>query len=91
MSIRRTNRVLGVVGAAGVVATLLGGCSSADSAQGIRDNLTPELQTMTDRNVDVRNRTSITFDENIRRFWEDMNRAALFDRPSMLSKYPTPY
>lgn len=92
MSIRRTNRVLGVVGAAAVMAGLLGGCSSTDnSPSGIRYNLTPELQTMTDRPVDIGNRVSITYDENIRRFWEDLHRAALVDRPSMLSKYPTPY
>lgn len=92
MLIRRTNRVLGIVGAAAVVAGLLVGCSATDnSPSGIRHNLTPELKTMTDRPVDVDNRVSVTNNENLRRFWEDLQRATLFDRPSMLSKYPTPY
>ena len=91
MSIRRSSRFV-CAAVALVVASGLVGCSATDnSPEGIRDNLTPDLQTTTDRPVDIGNRVSITYDENIRRMWEDFQRAALVDRPSMLSRFPTPY
>ncbi|MBI1189388.1 MAG: hypothetical protein GC200_01725 [Tepidisphaera sp.] len=89
MSTRRLKCVLGV---AVCVAGALGGCSATDnSPEGIRYNLTPELQTMWQRPVDVGNQVSVTYDENIRMFWEDLHRGALVDRPTHLSKYPSPY
>lgn len=87
MSTRRWKGVLGVVVAA---AAALGGCAD-NSPEGIRLDLTPDLQTTWQRPVDVGNQVSITYDENIRLFWEDLHRASLVDRPSRLSKYPMPY
>jgi hypothetical protein len=79
-----------VVGAAGLVT----GCESTTPQQEkvrlIRNNLTPELDTMHQRPDDIDNAIAITFDENGRMLNEDLGRLFLLNRPSRLTPEPTP-
>ncbi len=92
MSSRRfqTAAVLGVMLVGG--ALLLGGCSGNPDAkyQAIKDDLTPNLDTLYQRPEDVDNALVITADENGRMFWQDVGRAWYVDRPSRLSREPKP-
>lgn len=65
-----------------------GGCTTDDQ---VRRNLTPELQTLTQRPADVKNGMALTSNENWRMFWEDLGRVWLFDKPSSLSPTPIPH
>lgn len=56
----------------------------------IRNNLTPELQTLYQRPVDVENAKAIAFNENGRMFWQDLSRTFYTDRPSRLTREPIP-
>lgn len=72
--------------------TGLVGCES-DSAQRerlVRNNLTPELDTLHERPSDIDNAITITFDENGRMFNEDLGRFFLLNRPSRLTPEPMP-
>ncbi|HYE02091.1 MAG TPA: hypothetical protein VD963_02530 [Phycisphaerales bacterium] len=71
---------------------LLGGCyywSNERDAQ-YRANPTPELITLYQRRVDVRNALTVTFDENLRMARQDLGRAFYTDRPSRLTREPIP-
>jgi hypothetical protein len=57
----------------------------------IRHDLTPELMTQHQRNVDVNDEIALTWDNNSRMMWADMHRFFLNDRPSLLTTMPTPY
>lgn len=80
-----------VVGAAGLV---VAACETTSPQQEkvrlIRNNLTPELDTMHQRPDDIDNAIAITFDENGRMFNEDLGRLFLLNRPSRLTPEPTP-
>jgi ABC-type oligopeptide transport system substrate-binding subunit len=69
--------------------TLVGCASNEDystlAAAEIRDNATPELDTLYQRRVDMDNAIAVTNDENGRMFNQDMGRFWLLDRPSRLS------
>lgn len=56
----------------------------------IRANLTPELDTLAQRPVDIENALTIMSDENLRMFNNDLGRVFYTDRPSRLSPYPIP-
>ncbi|MCC6428054.1 MAG: hypothetical protein IT435_14690 [Phycisphaerales bacterium] len=90
MSINRST-VRGTFGLASMAALslLVGGCGHQDysyeAAAEIRDNATPELDTLHQRRVDMDNTIAVTMDENGRMFNEDMGRFWLLDRPSRLS------
>jgi hypothetical protein len=86
---RRVHLALAVSAAAMVL--VAGGCSSS-KARDIRLNPTPELDTLHQREVDVDNALTVTFDENIRMFKQDLGRAFYTDRPSRLTRetIPTP-
>lgn len=78
--------------AAGAMA-LLGGCYSNTAAgrdAKVRNNLTPELDTLSQRPIDVDNRETLTIDENLRMANEDWNRLWLMDRPSRLARPRVP-
>ena len=62
-----------------------GNTAAARDAQ-VRANLTPELKTLSQRPIDVDNRTTLTFDENSRMANEDLQRFWLIDRPSRLAR-----
>lgn len=74
-----------VIGAGGCFA----GCAQTRE-EAIRADLTPELATLHQRQVDVDNATTLTFDENGRMFVEDLNRFLLINRPSRLTPEPIP-
>ena len=67
----------------------LGGCASHDysyeAAEEIRDNPSPELDTLWQRRVDMDNTVALTGDENLRMLNEDWGRLWLMERPSRLS------
>ena len=71
------------------------GCASEDysyeAAREIRGNATPNLDTLTQRRVDIDNAVAVTFDTNGRLFNEDLGRFMLFDRPSHLTPTPMPH
>jgi len=75
------------------VMALLGGCYSDDAAgrdAKVRANLTPELETLSMRPIEVDNRETLTIDENLRMANEDWNRMWLMDRPSRLARPRVP-
>lgn len=76
----------GVILATGSVLALaalasLGGCA----------NLTPELDTLSQRPADIDNRIAITDDTNLRMLNQDLGRMFLLDRPTRLTPGPVPY
>jgi hypothetical protein len=84
--------VLCSLAAAGALA-LLGGCYSNTAAgrdAKVRANLTPELQTLSQRPIEVDNRETLTIDENLRMANEDLARMWFFDRPSRLARPRVP-
>lgn len=76
-----------------LAASTITGCGSqiATRDQMIRNNPTPELMTLYQRPVDVNNQTALTFNSNWRMFWQDLGRAAYWDRPSRLTREPVPH
>jgi hypothetical protein len=93
ITMRRTNsmnRTLALGGALVAAATLIG-CSTSGSYSKAKDyqlNPSPELDTLHERDIDITNRMSITMDENLRMFNEDLGRVFLLDRQSRLSPAP---
>ncbi len=86
-------RVAGVAGILLTTACLLalGGCASSASREQlaeIRCNPTPKLMTLTNRDDDVNNTLTHTFDTNLRSLNRDLGVLWLLDRPSHLSPYP---
>ncbi|HET9185130.1 MAG TPA: hypothetical protein VFN82_03215 [Solirubrobacterales bacterium] len=83
-----------IAAACGLVSTAaLVGCSGSGPAgrdAAVRANVTPELQTLYQRPIEVDNRMVLTSDENLRMAWEDMGRMWLFDRPSRLARERIP-
>ena len=78
--------------AAVCVAPMVGCKSEADRrASRIRRNLTPELDTLYQREDDIDNALALTFDENGRMILQDLGRAFYTDRPSRLTPEPIPH
>ena len=93
--IRRTTpvSVRGLLLAVGCLAVAgLGGCGStlAQRDAAVRGNPTPELETLSQRPIDVDNRQALTMDENLRMANEDLNHLFLLDRPSRLARWRMP-
>ena len=77
----------GVVGLAA-----LSGCKTNRdyySYSAITGNLTPELQGVSERPVDVNTNVAVVENVNWRLFWGDLGRVWYMDRPSILSPFPT--
>lgn len=55
------------------------------SYSAITADLTPELQTLHERPVDVDRSVAVTHNHNLRLFWADLGRVFLTDNPSRLS------
>ena len=76
------------------LAALLAGCAGSDTAAAryaaVRDNPTPELDTLHQRPVEIDNKMALTFDENWRMFTQDLGRFWYTDRPSRLTREPVP-
>jgi hypothetical protein len=76
-----------------ILLAALAGCSSnspggRDAA--VRADPTPELQTLSQRPIEVDNRIVLTTDENLRMFSEDLGRFWLLYRPSRLARERVP-
>jgi hypothetical protein len=81
--------VASVVALAGLV-----GCNTSPSAKRdaqVRSDLTPELQTLSQRPIDVDNTQAVVWDEDLRMANEDWDRFWLMDRPSRLSRWRMPH
>ena len=77
----------GVVGLA-----VLSGCKTNRdyySYHAITSNLTPELQGVSERPIDVNTNVAVAENVNWRLFWGDLGRVWYMDRPSILSPFPT--
>ncbi len=93
-----TASILRAAGLAGVVALAVNmtGCAQNDRADGgrlsqIQGDVSPELDTLALRPIDVDNRMYYTWDTNGRMFWEDVYSGLLMDRPARLTNGPTPW
>jgi len=74
--------ILGSVALAATAAALtLGGCA----------DITPELDTLSQRPADINNRIAIVNDTNLRALNQDLGRAFFFDRPMRTTPGPIPY
>lgn len=85
-------RSLALVAGGLLVAGLVGCTSDAISQRDeqVRENLTPELDTLAQRDIDTDNRQVLSIDENLRQANEDWYRLWLVDRPSRLSRQRMP-
>jgi len=89
MTIRR--RVPATLTVLAVFGATLAGCASDSSRDAmIRADVTPELVTLYERQVDSDNAGALMADENGRMFWEDLGRAFYTDRASHLTREPSP-
>ncbi|MEX2219339.1 MAG: hypothetical protein WD749_11360 [Phycisphaerales bacterium] len=72
----------------------LAGCGGGDTVASrdamVRNNPTPDLDTLYQRPIDMDNRMVLTFDENWRMFNQDWGRVWLTDRPSRLARERVP-
>lgn len=69
------------------LAAALGGCAS-DGQGRIYGNLTPELQTLNERPIDVHRNVAYANNHNSRMFWSDLGRFFITDHPSRLTNTP---
>jgi hypothetical protein len=95
MSERRIHRPAALL-APFLAALAVGGCAHTHSGEAfdrtdvIRLNLTPELDTLSQRPDDVENALTLWADENWRMFVADLGRTFYTNRPSRLAPYPIP-
>ena len=81
---------IALLGAATLVS--LTGCKSGHdyySYNAIMSDLTPELQGVAERPVDIDTNIAVVENVNWRLFWGDLGRIWYMDRPSILSPFPT--
>jgi hypothetical protein len=73
-------------------ALVLGGCSMTgdERLDAVRNDATPNLDTLYQRPADVDNALTVMADENGRMFWQDLGRVLYVDRPSRLTREPVP-
>lgn len=83
-SLVRGGSLLAVTLLAGVA-----GCNNPNdvSFNSVKSNLTPELQGMAERPVDVDRNMAVVGNQNLRMFWGDLGRLFFFDEPSPLSPW----
>jgi hypothetical protein len=79
--------------ALGVATLLVGGlagCTSEEdvSFNAISGNLTPNMQTSSQRSIDVDRSLATYKDQSWRMFWDDLGRTFYTDQPSRLTAYP---
>ncbi len=78
---------LGLIGSTAVLAA----CNPhAQRAREYRRNPSPVETTLYEREADVKNALTITFDENLRMAKQDLGRVFYTDRPSRLTREPIP-
>ncbi len=84
----------GLLIAAALCTAGMAACSSSPVSKRdaeVRNNPTPELETLSERPIDVANDQAVTVDENLRMANEDWNRFWLMDRPSRLERWRMPH
>ncbi|MBC7834198.1 MAG: hypothetical protein H7Y88_03745 [Phycisphaerales bacterium] len=71
---------------------MLGGCYlvSDDRAAQYRANPSPDMATLHESGEEIDNALTVTFDENLRMFTQDLGRAFYTNRPSRLTREPIP-
>ena len=86
-------RILSACFVSACAATALIAASGCETSryQSIKDDATPNLDTLYERPEDIDNAVVTTFDENGRMFWQDLGRAMYWDRPSRLTREPIPH
>ena len=84
----RTSRLL-TASLVSAVALALGACETS-RYQAVKDDPTPNLDTLYQRPVDVDNAMVVMWDENWRMFWQDLGRGFYVDRPCRLTREPVP-
>lgn len=86
-------RILSACFISACAATALIAASGCETSryQSIKDDATPNLDTLYERPEDIDNTVVTTFDENGRMFWQDLGRAMYWDRPSRLTREPVPH
>lgn len=91
MKTRLTRLGVGAVLATGM-AFVGAGCETTDpnSLEAIRADLTPELETLYERQTDMDNNGALVWDENGRMFVEDLGRFWLLTKPSRLTPESIP-
>lgn len=83
-------RIAFLAAVTGAVGGLAGGCGYDPdnvSFSYINANLSPEVDGLTERDVDIQRSLAVNQDQTLRMFWGDLGRVTLFDQPSMLSPY----
>lgn len=73
--------------------SLLAGCQSEQriTADSVRADMSPELETLALTPQQRLNRTARTIDTNLRQFNDDWDALWLLDRPRAMSPMPIPY
>jgi hypothetical protein len=80
-----------VVLASGVLALALmaSGCSSDKiTADSVRADPSPDLQSVALNNEQLKNRTARALDTTARQVWDDIDAIMFWDRPMRMTKYP---
>jgi len=84
-----------VLSLAGLALVVLAGCQSPVSPWSrdgrIRANLTPELNTLDQTDIDVKNQSALMWNENLRMARDDLLKVFYLDRPSRLTQLPMPH
>ncbi len=82
-----------LLGVSLVAAPLLlsqGGCSHQITADSVRSNMSPEMETMAQTSEQRKNEVARAVDTNLRQLNNDWDSFWLLDRPLRLSMYPVP-
>lgn len=92
----RRSTALRCLSIASLAALAIGGCASTGRDDGgrhsrIQGDVSPELDTLTQRGIDFDNSMYYTMDANERMMWADFQRIMLIDRPSRLQPTTSPF
>jgi len=88
-----TNKIhaLGLGLACVLFAVAAGGCNKNKvTAEKVRDNMSPELQSMAMTHEQRQNAHARTIDTTLRQVWDDLDMILLLDKPIKLTRYPVP-
>lgn len=83
----RSAAITSMIGVAGLA---LGGCGTDPenvSFSYITWHLSPEMDGLSERDVDIQRSLAVNTDQTLRMFWSDLGKLWLVDQPSMLSPY----
>ncbi len=70
----------------GLMAT---GCSSDEiTAESVRADASPDLQSVAMNEQQLKNRTARAIDTTARQVWDDIDAIMFWDRPMRMTKYP---